>query len=59
MFLVPLLGFDSPSMLAYLLLLVLAPLVVGALIAFIGIAPTWRSSLEATTPSTEVVRKDA
>ncbi len=59
MFLVPLLGFDSPSTLAYLLLLVLVPLAVAGLIAFLAIAPGWRRSLEAATPSTEVVRKDA
>lgn len=58
MFLVPLLGFEQPSAIAYLLLLVLIPLAAAALIAFLGIAPTWRRSLETATPSTEVVRKD-
>ena len=59
MFLVPLLGFEQPSTLAYLVLLVLAPFAVAALFAFIGLAPTWRRSLDPSTPSTEVVRKDA
>lgn len=59
MFLVPLLGFESPSIVAYLVLLVLVPLAVAGLIAFLGIAPTWRRSLEAAPPSTEVVRKEA
>jgi hypothetical protein len=59
MLLVPLLGFASPSPLAYLLLLVIAPLCVLGVITLIGIAPTWRRSLESATPSTEVVRKDS
>ena len=58
MFLVPLLGFEQPSAIAYLLLLVLVPLAVAGLIAFLGMAPTWRRSLETAPPSTEVVRKD-
>lgn len=58
MFLVPLLGFEQPSAISYLLLLVLIPLAVGGLIAFLGIAPGWRRSLDTATPSTEVVRKD-
>jgi hypothetical protein len=59
MFLVPLLGFESPSTIAYLVLLVLIPLAVAGLIAFLGIAPSWRRSLDAATPSSEVVRKEA
>jgi hypothetical protein len=59
MFLVPLLGFESPSTVAYLVLLVLIPLAVAGLIAFLGIAPSWRRSLDAATPSSEVVRKEA
>lgn len=58
MFLVPLLGFETPSTVAYLVLLVLVPLAVAGLIAFLGFAPTWRRSLEVATPSTEVVRKE-
>jgi hypothetical protein len=58
MFLVPLLGFESPSTVAYLVLLVLIPLAVAGLIAFLGIAPSWRRSLDAATPSSEVVRKE-
>jgi hypothetical protein len=58
MFLVPLLGFEQPSTLAFLVLLVLLPLGVAALFAFIGIAPHWRRSLEVSTSSTEVARKD-
>ena len=58
MFLVPLLGFEHPSALAYLVMLVLLPVGIAALFAFIGIAPHWRRSLEVSTPSTEVARKD-
>ncbi len=58
MFLVPLLGFEQPSALAYLVLLVLLPVGIAALFAFLGIAPHWRRGLEVSPPSTEVVRKD-
>ena len=58
MFLVPLLGFEQPSTLAYLMMLVLLPVGISALFAFIGLAPHWRRSLEVSTPATEVVRKD-
>ncbi len=57
--LLPLLGFESPSAIAYLVLLALVPLGVAALIAFLGIAPVWRRGLDTATPSTEVVRKDS
>jgi hypothetical protein len=49
---------QHPSAIAYLLLLVLGPLAVGAVIAVIGFVPTWRRSLD-KEPATEVVRSDS
>ena len=50
---------QHPSAIAYLVLLVLGPLAVGAVITLIGLAPTWRRSLQKPEPATEVVRSDS
>jgi hypothetical protein len=50
---------QHPSAIVYLLLLVLGPLAVGGIITVIGLAPTWRRSLEKSQPTTEVVRRDS
>jgi len=50
---------QHPSVIAYLVLLVLGPLAVGAVITLIGFAPAWRRSLEKPEPATEVVRSDS
>lgn len=50
---------QHPSVIAYLLLLLLGPLAVGAVITIIGFAPTWRRSLERPQQATEVVRRDS
>ncbi len=59
MLLVPLLGFASPSVLSYLLLLVIAPLCVLGAITLVAMAPSWRRGFDATETSSEVVRKSA
>ena len=50
---------QHPSVIAYLVLLLLGPLAVGAVITLIGLAPAWRRSLEKPEPATEVVRSDS
>jgi hypothetical protein len=50
---------EHPSAIAYLVLLLLLPVAVGAVIALIGLAPAWRRSLEKPELSTEVVRSDS
>jgi hypothetical protein len=50
---------QHPSAIAYLLLLVVGPLLVGAVITVIGFAPSWRRSLDHSEPATEVVRSDS
>jgi hypothetical protein len=49
---------QHPSAIFYLLLLVIGPLAVGAVIALIGLAPTWRRSLDRSASAAEVVRRD-
>ena len=50
---------QHPSAVAYLVLLVLGPLAIGAIFAIIGFIPTWRRSLDRSEPATEVVRIDS
>jgi hypothetical protein len=50
---------QHPSAIAYLVLLLLLPLAVGAVITLIGLAPGWRRSLEKPEPATEVTRSDS
>jgi len=50
---------QHPSTVAYLVLLVLGPVAVGAIITIIGLVPTWRRSLDQRELSTEVVRHDS
>ncbi len=50
---------QHPSLIAYLLLLVIGPLAVGGIITLIGLAPGWRRSLNRTEPAAEVVRSDS
>ena len=50
---------QHPSAIAYLVLLLLLPLAVGAVITLIGFAPAWRRSLEKPELVTEVVRSDS
>jgi len=50
---------QHPSAVAYLVLLVLAPVAIGAIIAIIGLVPTWRRNLDQREPATEVVRHDS
>lgn len=50
--------FSTPSAIGYLVLLVLGPLAVGAVITLIGLAPSWRRSVEAPQPSAEIERAD-
>jgi hypothetical protein len=50
---------EHPSAIAYLVLLLLLPVTVGAIIALIGLTPVWRRSLEKPEQATEVVRSDS
>jgi hypothetical protein len=50
---------QHPSAIVYLILLVLGPLAIGGIITVIGLAPTWRRSLDRNQPSAEVVRSDS
>jgi hypothetical protein len=50
---------QHPSAVAYLVLLVLGPLAIGAIFAIIGFIPTWRRSLDHQEPATEVARIDS
>ena len=50
---------QHPSAVAYLVLLVLGPVTIGAIITIIGWAPTWRRSLVHQEPAAEVVRTDS
>ncbi len=51
--------FSTPSVLGYLVLLVLGPLAVGAVFTLVGLAPSWRRSIEASHSSTEIERADS
>jgi hypothetical protein len=44
---------------AYLVLLVVGPVAIGAIITIIGFAPTWRRSLDHKEPAAEVARIDS
>jgi len=50
---------QHPSAVAYLVLLVLGPVAIGAIITIIAWAPTWRRSLVHQEPAAEVVRTDS
>jgi hypothetical protein len=50
---------QHPSAVAYLMLLVLGPMAIGAIITIVGLIPTWRRSLDHQEPATEVVRIDS
>jgi hypothetical protein len=51
--------FNQPSAIGYLVMLLLAPLAVGAVITLVGLAPSWRKRLDAPAPSTEIERADS
>ena len=48
-----------PSAMAYLVLLVLGPLAIGAIITIIALIQTWRRSLDHQERATEVARIDS
>lgn len=50
---------QHPSAMAYLVLLVLGPLAIGAIITIIGLIPTWRRSLDRQEPVTQVAGVDS
>jgi hypothetical protein len=50
---------QHPSAVAYLVLLVLGPMAIGAIITLIGLVPTWRRSLDHQETTAEVVRSDS
>ncbi len=50
---------QHPSVISYLLLLVVGPLAIGGIITLIGLAPAWRRSLDKPEPATEVARRDS
>jgi hypothetical protein len=50
---------QHPSAVAYLVLLVLGPVVIAGIITIIGLVPTWRRSLDHQEPTAEVGRSDS
>ncbi len=50
---------QHPSVIAYLVLLLVLPLTVGGIITLIGLAPRWRRSIDEPESATEVVRRDS
>ena len=50
---------QHPSAMAYLVLLVVGPVAIGAIVTIIGFAPTWRRSLDHKEPAAEVARIDS
>lgn len=50
---------QHPSAMAYLVLLVLGPVTIGAIITIIGLIPTWRRSLDRQEPATQVAGIDS
>lgn len=51
--------FQHPSAMAYLVILVLGPVAIGAVITIIGLLPTWRRSLDQEEPATQVAGIDS